>query len=199
MSVLDRTARAEPADRSRFSGIFTRSLIGGLVTALLVLLAGGWYVLERPTRWSATSSFVVFPASGDPGSEASYYETLSRGQIVSTIAQIVGQQESAGDDVVVLVVPETSVITLTATTDSAAASERRAAAQLTSALAAVRTLGLPFDARIVSTGAGTASTAEASTTTLVGVIVFVAVVLGLLVREALAALARRRGRAAGLG
>lgn len=184
----------------RSSRLLNRSLVAGAVVALVVLVGGGRYVLDRPVTWEATSSFVVFPATGTPENEAGYYETLARGQIVSTMAQIVSAQQSREDgDVVVQVVPETSLITLTATASNESAAEDIAERQLSQALAAVSDLDLPFAARTVNTGAGTANTADASTTTLVGVVVFVALVLGLLVQEGLAALGRRQRRAAGFG
>jgi hypothetical protein len=197
------TTMAAPRERTtdvrRASPILTKSLAAGVLAALVVLAFGAWYVLERPVRWEATSSFVVFPQTRDPGTEASYYETLARGQIVSTMAQIVSaQQDDADAEVVVQVVPETSLITLTATASTRVEAEAVASRQLGRALVAVRELELPFEVRPVNTGEGTGVTADASTTTLIGVVVFVALVLGLLVQETLAALGRRHRRVAGL-
>jgi hypothetical protein len=62
--------------------------VGALVFA--IALASGFTVAAaRGQKWSATSADIVLPSSKlDSATSAGYYESLSRGQVVATVAEI---------------------------------------------------------------------------------------------------------------
>jgi capsular polysaccharide biosynthesis protein len=79
---------AQAANRRYPGEAALAALIGGLV-AVLILGLGAGYVLTRPDRWSATTTLVLLPNKNvGSASAASYFDTLSTGQITSTASQI---------------------------------------------------------------------------------------------------------------
>src|SRR5262245_13331740 len=119
-------ARQEDRGFRRLPGV-----VAGVVVFALILAAGWGYLATQPRRWSAKSAVLVLPAQGrNPATAPDYYETLSRGQIVETFAQILrlpgfeaaaaarlGLPEAALRDLdaSVQVVPNTAMITITVT------------------------------------------------------------------------------------
>lgn len=81
-------------------------LLVGLLVGLLVAGAGVVYANGHPATWSTHREVVIVPRSGAELSEAaSLYDSLSRGQVVATAAQIYGQARWH---------PETPDVTVTA-------------------------------------------------------------------------------------
>ena len=120
--------------RYRTGGLRT-SITVGVVVALLLAGAGAFYAFTQQRSWVAESMVVVLPSSDlDEATSASYYETLSRGQIVATFAEVAGTQRfeqqaedrlglsAAERDLVstdVSVVPDTAVILIRSTAGEA--------------------------------------------------------------------------------
>jgi hypothetical protein len=77
---------------SRFdSKALRQSVVVGVIVALALLGGGVAYALTQHRTWAAESMVVVLPATSlDDATSASYYETLSRGQIVATFAEVAG-------------------------------------------------------------------------------------------------------------
>jgi len=93
-------------------------IVAGSLAALLVALVGVALIATAKHHWSAKTTVVVLPSSGlDPGAGASYYDTLSHGQITSTVAAVLGlgSYKSAAADAVGLSPAERSQISITAT------------------------------------------------------------------------------------
>ncbi len=68
-----------------------RSIIVGAVLALVAMVAGVGLALAQKPTWTAESVVVVLPSPTlEAASTAAYYETLSRGQIVATFAEVAG-------------------------------------------------------------------------------------------------------------
>ncbi|HLL61536.1 MAG TPA: hypothetical protein VK401_00685, partial [Propionibacteriaceae bacterium] len=75
------------------SGSLRTSIVVGTVVALLLAAAGAFYAFGQQRSWVAESMLVVLPSADlDEATSASYYETLSRGQIVATFAEVAGTQ-----------------------------------------------------------------------------------------------------------
>ncbi len=162
-------------------------LPGMLITAL-VLLAGGAYVLSRPATYSASASFGVFPRPAPTGTEAGYYETLSRGQIVSTIAQLVKVNQAppihGASYPAVTVVSETSIVQLDVKAPTAAGAEEAADAGLQRAVDVVGALQLPYAAIVTNRAAGHAVRAGSGSAKQLAIVGLVAFTLGLAVQQA---------------
>jgi capsular polysaccharide biosynthesis protein len=157
----------------RHRRVLVVSLVAGALTAGLVVAGGLAFAATRPVRWSASASAVVLPARGvDPDSVAGFYETLSRGQVVETFAQILRLQRFEADavgamglapadrraiDVDVQVVPSTAVIRVSTT-----ASRRELAEEVTDRILALASdyiagLGQPYTFSIVDDADGSAA------------------------------------------
>lgn len=149
------------------------SVVGGIAVFVLIALVGLVIVGIRPSRWSARASVVVLPEpDADPVAVASFYESLSSGQIIATFAEVVQLQRFEADaarslglseaqrrdiEVLVEVIPETALFTVTATSASPEQSERMADAVLTAANANLQALASPFNAVVVAGAGGTAT------------------------------------------
>jgi capsular polysaccharide biosynthesis protein len=157
----------------------------GVTVAVLVLLAGAGLWLLRPTQYQASTALVVLPAE-QSNESAGFYDTLSRGQVVQTFAQILdlqgGQQSayrSAGVAVVVEVVPETSLIEVRATASDGAAAESAADSVLTRSRTYFSQLSSPYSISVVREADGTAQQVGLPLGPLAGVVAAVAVLAGL--------------------
>ena len=196
-----------------------QSIIAGLVLALLALVAGIVLTATQQRAWTAESVVVVLPAASlDDATSAAYYETLSRGQIVATFAEIAGNlrfeqqaEDRLGLDAAqrssvsteVSVVPDTSVILVRATSGSRVTSEQVADATTTIASEYLAGLSKPFQTASVHDAQGSAYSSGTSPLLLLAATLIVALVAGLAVQQALyhllvairgpsAAVARRR-------
>lgn len=153
------------------TGRLRTSLVVGVVVALLITAAGAFYAFSQERSWVAESMVVVLPSAElDEGTSASYYETLSRGQIVATFAEVAGTQgfeqqaveklglspaEQSLVSTEVSVVPDTAVILIRSTAGDARVAQQ--VSQSTTALSVdyLATLTKPF--RTVTVPAGSAA------------------------------------------
>ena len=199
-------------------GRLARSVVAGIVAALLVVMGGVFFDAALPRRWSATAALVVLPAPNlNQEAVAGFYETLSRGQIVATYAEILRSQrfEVAAErelrltpaqrreaSVSVRIVPETALITVTATAASPTVAERLADRIAAVADTSISALGQPYTVSSVTGARGTAEKSGISTEGLALVVGVVALAVGLAAQQAvyqLLGLAARRRRVVGSG
>jgi len=176
------------------------SVLAGAVAALLVVVAGAWLALTTPTKWTAESVLVVLPGADLNASDsAAYYETLSRGQIVATFAEVADnlrfQQQAeqtlqlsdaqrAGVTTTVSVVPDTSVILVRTTAGTAVIAEQMADATTTLASKYLAGLSRSYRTELVHTAQGSAFSSGTSPTTLLLLAVVVALVAGVAIQQA---------------
>lgn len=187
--------------RGRFARREVRiSVLAGVVAALLVVVAGaGLAVLSKP-KWTAESVLVVLPSAAlDTSDSAAYYETLSRGQIVATFAEVaenlrfqdqaeqnlqLSDAQRAGVTTTVSVVPDTSVILVRTTAGSAAVAEQVADATTTLATTYLAGLSEPYRTDLVHGAEGTATATGTSPLVLLALSVVVALIVGVGVQQA---------------
>ncbi len=185
---------------------------------MLLLVGGSAYALSQSQQFTAESVVVVLPsATLDDATSAAYYETLSRGQIVATFAEVAGNlrfEQQAEDrlaltadereavSTAVTVVPDTAVILIRSTAPTAEMAEQMAA-QVTE-LSSDYWAGLskPYRTQAVGTPKGSAYSSGSSPLILLAAAVGVAAVAGVATQQAvyhlgLAARAGRRSTAAG--
>ncbi len=182
-----------------------QSWIVGVLVAGLVLAPGFAFLAGRTPAWSASASMVVLPArQADPLATAGYYETLSRGQIVATFAEMLRLRrfETSGGErlglsaaqlreisVSVEVVPDTALIVVSASAPQAAVAEGMADGIVAAWTPFVDEISTPFSPAVVSPAAGTAERLGANRPQLGAVLVFVALVAGFSAQQALLQLA----------
>ena len=176
------------------------SIVAGAVVGGLVLLVGSVLVLTRSSAWTGEASAVVLPAPQDDAQAlAGYYDTLSQGQVVATMAQMTGLERfttAAGDalrlsraereeiSVHVKVIPDTAVVTVRTEAPSARLAERMSDSVLDQTRRFVDGLGQPYRLELVSSARGTAEGSGAGTARSLGVIALVALVTGLAAQQA---------------
>jgi capsular polysaccharide biosynthesis protein len=193
------TARA-PRRSARGSGLLRRSVILGAVLALLVLGGGGAYAATQHQTATAEAVLVVLPrADLDEATTAAFYETLSRGQIVGTFAEVanstsftteamdklgLGSGDRTGVTSEVSVVPDTSVILVRTTAPRAAVAEQVADATARLSSAYLATLSDAFQTKIVHSAAGTASSSGLSPAVVLVLAGVVALTLGVALQQA---------------
>jgi capsular polysaccharide biosynthesis protein len=186
---------------SRFDPKAVRqSAVTGVIVALVLLGGGVAYALTQHRTWAAESMVVVLPAVNlDDATSASYYETLSRGQIVATFAEVagslgfeqqaedrlgltVGQRAQVSTDV--SVVPDTAVILVRATANDADVAQRMAAATTDLSVQYLAGLSKPYRVVTVPSAAGSASATGMSLPVLLAAALAVALVAGLALQQA---------------
>ncbi|MFT4166299.1 MAG: hypothetical protein QM650_13750 [Microlunatus sp.] len=182
-------------------GIARTSIIVGAAVAALILAAGFAVALTTPKLWTAESQLVVLPSANlDDAESAAFYETLSRGQLVGTFAEVSSNhhfQQQAADQLKlsapqqegltseVTVVPDTSVILIRVTATDSVLAERMADAMNAISRQYLAGLSKPYQAQAVSSAEGTAYLSSTSPTTLAAAGVVVALIAGLAVQQAL--------------
>jgi capsular polysaccharide biosynthesis protein len=169
-------------------------LLTGIAVALVVLAGGSVFWLLNPTQYRATSTLLVFPDAA-AGEFAGYYDTLSRGQVTLTFAQILELQVSgaSGDPVIdVQAVPDTSLITVTVTAQTAAEAEADADAVLEQSRRYFTQLSSPYEISVVRAAAGTAQRSGVPVVPLVLVLPIVALIAGFAAQQAIRVLATQR-------
>ena len=187
----------------------------GIATFLLITSILALFLLSRARPWTATASVVVLPKQSiDPTAAVGYYDTLSRGQIVATFAQVLRlqhfEQEAAASagilpsqiarsTVTVQVVPDTAMIAITATSPRRAAAEQLADGTLKQAGAYIETLNSPFTVSSVSTAAGSAAQSAASRKALLAAGLVVALISAIAVNRGLRQLRLDRSGTKGTG
>jgi capsular polysaccharide biosynthesis protein len=189
------------------------SIVVGAVVALLILVGGIAFALVRPPAYTAEAMAVVLPGAGlDEATAAGQWETLSRGQIPATFAEVAADprfQTAAADQlsltaeqrqqvqVETSVVPNTSVILIRVTAPDPVVAEQMADA--TTALASKYLTGLlpSFRTETVQSAKGTAQSSGLSPQLVIVGTVVLALVAGLAVQQALyhLLLVLRRGSA----
>ncbi|WP_420122360.1 hypothetical protein [Nakamurella sp.] len=187
--------------RGRFARREVRiSVLAGAIAALLIVVAGAGLALTSKPKYTAESVLVVLPSAAlDTSDSAAYYETLSRGQIVATFAEVadnlrfqdqaaqnlnLSAEQKAGLSTAVTVVPDTSVILVRTTAGSAAVAEQVADATTTLATAYLANLSEPYRTDLVHGAAGTATAAGTSPIVLLALAVVVALIVGVGVQQA---------------
>jgi hypothetical protein len=186
---------------SRFDTRAVRqSIVTGVIVALALLAGGVAYALTQPRTWAAESMVVVLPAANlDDATSASYYETLSRGQIVATFAEVAGSlgfEQQAEDRLGltagqrakvttdVSVVPDTAVILIRATADDAEVAQRMVGATTDLSVQYLAGLSRPYRVVTVPSAAGSASATGMSLPVLLAAALAVALVAGLALQQA---------------
>ena len=150
------------------TGSLRTSITVGVVVALLLAAAGAFYAYSQQRSWVAESMLVVLPSADlDEATSASYYETLSRGQIVATFAEVAGTQRfeqqaedrlglsAAERDTVsteVSVVPDTAVILIRSTAGDAEVAQQVSRITTTLSVGYLAGLTQPFRAVTVPSG-----------------------------------------------
>ena len=154
---------------------FRRPISSGVraaaVAFLVVLVVGLPAAITRHPDWQARASLLVLPtATAPPDSAAALYDTLSRGQVPATYAELLrsagpvepavnalrlGPADRTGLAVDVEVVPDTSVIEITATAPRAATAVAVADEVAREGNARIAQLGSPYGSRMLASAAGT--------------------------------------------
>lgn len=175
-------------------GLRTAAVMG--VLAFVCVVAAGIFVSRsNPQQWQAEARIAVFPQEDDAAARASFYETLSSGQIVATIADLVRVDLASADDeeLDVRVMVNTSIIVVAARTDTAAAAEAAADAGAQRALTRIETLQIPFTGVLVGRAAPAERTGVSPLTT-TGAILFAGAAIALGVVQAVLAIGRSARR-----
>lgn len=186
------------------------SVIAGLIAFLVVAGAGSYYVLSRPATYTATASVVVLPAKNVSETAVSgYYETLSRGQIVETYAEVfrlpewsraaidaLGVPADVGAKITTSasVVPSTAVIDVTATAPDGATAEDVVAGMVDRTSQYITSLAQPYDVHPISDASGTAKASGIPKIPFLAVVLLVAIVIGVAVQQLVYRLGEARGR-----
>lgn len=185
-----------PVDRR----IARRSIVVGAVVALVILVAGIAFALVRPPAYTAEAMAVVLPGKGlDEATAAGQWETLSRGQIPATFAEVAADprfQTAAADQlnltsdqrqqiqVETSVVPNTSVILIRVTASDPVVAEQMADATTAQASQYLTGLLPSFRTEIVQSAEGNAQSTGLSPLLLIAGTVVLALVAGLAVQQA---------------
>lgn len=177
------------------------SVIVGAVLALAIMAAGIAFALIRPAAYTAEAMAVVLPAKGlDEATSASQFETLSRGQIPATFAEVAGNlrfQTAAADQLNLTaaqrqqvqleatVVPNTSVILVRVTAPDPAVAEKMADATTTLASQYLTGVLQPYRTETVQSAQGTATSSGLTPPLLIFASIVVGLVAGIAAQQAL--------------
>lgn len=170
--------QGDGGDTERRRGVVA-GLLSGILVAVIIGLVGTGFALTRPSVWRAEAWVVVLPAPElEMETAAGFYETLSRGQIVSTFAEVIRlprfhqqaaeslamtDESLAATEIDVAVVPETAMITLSTSAPDQEAAELLADEILGASLPFIETLSEPYAVEIVSAAAGSGQPSGLST------------------------------------
>jgi hypothetical protein len=121
-------------------------------------------VTKQTGYWLAEATAAVLPANSDPTYDAIYYETLSNGQLVLTLAEVVrsAPAEAIGATVDVRVVPETSILVIEAQSTTRESAELAVANKLVAGTSSISVLQIPYRLNVLANGTGTASFVQPS-------------------------------------
>jgi capsular polysaccharide biosynthesis protein len=177
-----------------------RSIAVGLLLALMALAGGVTLAVTQQQAWIAESVMVVLPrANLDDATSAAFYETMSRGQIVGTFAEVADNpsfQRQAMNDLqltaaqkktvstTVSVVPDTSVILVRVSAGTPAAAEQVTDATAALASRNLASLSNAYRTQIVHSAQGTAAPSGTSPTLLLILSAGVALVAGVATQQA---------------
>jgi capsular polysaccharide biosynthesis protein len=156
-----------------------RSLQIALAAALVVLAAGLVFAFTQQGRYKAETSLIVLPANTLTSTDqANFLETLSRGQITATMAEVaqsgrfeteaekamgLSAGEAASSTVTVTVVPSTSVLLIQSEANSKATAEGLADRTAQLAATYLKSMIKPYAATQVRSAVGTAYAAGTAT------------------------------------
>lgn len=188
-------------DKRRPLGRETRlSLWAGGLVAALILIAGAVFGLVQKNVFTAESVIVVLPSADLEASDsAAYYETLSRGQIVATFAEVANNlrfeqqaeekllltdEQRTSVTTTVSVVPDTSVILVRANAEDASLAEQIADGATSLVTEYLGSLSKPYRAEIVQGAQDSAYRSSASPLLLFILAVMVALITGLVIQQA---------------
>ena len=177
-----------------------RSLQIALVAALVVVAAGLVFAFTQHGKYKAETSLIVLPANTlDTTTQANFLETLSRGQVTATMAEVaqsgrfeteaetamgLSASEAAATTVTVTVVPSTSVLLITSEASTKQVAE--GLADRTAALAAtyLKSMIKPYTATQVRSAAGTAYAAGSSSTIILAGVALAAIAVAVAAQQA---------------
>ncbi|MFN2555472.1 MAG: hypothetical protein ABR592_01135 [Nitriliruptorales bacterium] len=203
IDVAVQTSPLHPEERPVRSELWTSPLLlsvaAGVLVAAVVLAIGILVLVRQGASWSATASIVVLPVKElEPETQAGYYETLSRGQVVATFAEMLRLRrfETAVADklrlspsqrrqvkITVGVVPDTAIITVTARSADPRLAEEMVDHLVDAWDLEVWHLSTPYVPSILSWASGTARRSGTEPLQLGTALVFVALVTGLAVQQ----------------
>ncbi|MFC7621698.1 hypothetical protein [Microlunatus sp. GCM10028923] len=131
-----------------------------VLLGLLVASAGLGYGLASPPTWTAEHAVVVVPTGKSVSEQAALYETLSRGQVVATAAEIYSENRwhAAHPEVEVSAgaVPPSAVLQVTASGTNRAEVEAALAEVLTSATPEANRILKPYRVTVLDSRPPTA-------------------------------------------
>jgi hypothetical protein len=161
---------------------------------MLVSLGGLVFWQAQPAQYQATTTLVVLPKPNAP-EQASYFDTLSQGQVPTTFAQILQLRTRPVDGataITVAVIPQTSLVQLTATAPAAAGAESAADAALAQATPYFNQIAVPYQVSVVQPAAGSAIRTGLTAGLVTGVVGGLAVVMAIGAYLAIRSLQRAR-------
>ena len=170
--------RSEPAARAGL----TRAVVLAALAVLLVVAAGSAFVLTRATTYEASLDVLVSPGAGASANDAaSLFDTLSKGQVAATAAEIYRQQQWRGDlsgTVEAGVVTPSAVIQVVARASSATAAQVLVQAVVTAADPAIDRALAPYQVSRLESGEPTAAPVGLSRALQLGLVLLAALVAG---------------------
>ena len=194
----------------RPTGATVASVIAGIVVFALLLAAGVAVAQRTTTQWIARSSALVLPSQPvSPEQLPGYYETLSRGQIVATLAELVRLGEFQAEvadrfelsesqrEFVLLevnVVADTAMLRVVATSEDPNLAIAMVDGVVEEATTYIGDLVLPYALVPVSSGASNLTESGLGTPIVIGIFGLVALVAGVAVQQAVFHLARLNER-----
>ncbi|MCL7960268.1 MAG: hypothetical protein M8861_08755 [marine benthic group bacterium] len=198
-----------PSQR-RLTKATVASVIAGIVVFALLLTAGVAVAQRTTTQWIARSSALVLPSQPvSPEQLPGYYETLSRGQIVATLAELVRLGEFQAEvadgfelsesqrefvQLEVNVVADTAMLRVVATSEDPNLAIAMVDGVVEEATTYIGDLVLPYALVPVSSGASNLTESGLSTPIVIGIFGLVALVAGVAVQQAVFHLARLNER-----
>jgi capsular polysaccharide biosynthesis protein len=186
------------------------SVVAGVIVFALLIGAGIAIAQQATTQWIARSSALVLPSKPvSPDQLPGYYETLSRGQIVTTLAELVRlgefQTEVADQlglseaqrkivDLDVNVVADTAMLQVIATSEDPNLAVAMVDGVVEASTTYIGDLVLPYALVPVSKGSSNLTESGMSTAMVIGIFSLVALVAGLAVQQGVLHLARLNER-----
>lgn len=177
------------------------SIVAGVIVFVILAAAGVAMSQSTSTEWVARSSALVLPSKPVSSEQLpGYYETLSRGQMVTTLAELVRlgefQTETADQlglansqrefvNVTVNVVANTAMLQVVATSEDPNLAVAMVDGVVTAATSYIGDLVLPYSLVPVSTGENNLTETGLSSAMVIGVFLLVALVAGIAVQQAI--------------
>lgn len=193
------TTTSHPVDAARPAPASRRwpAAVAAVAVLLLVGLGGLAFWTSQPAQYQATTTLVVLPKANAP-EQASYFDTLSQGQVPTTFAQILQLRTTPVDGatgITAALIPQTSLVQLTATAPSAQSAETAADAALAQATPYFDQILIPYRVDVVEPAAGHAVRTGLTFGLVIGVVGGLAVVMAIAAYLAVRALQRARAAA----